>query len=243
MRTILALHCMLASGAAWRGVQGAMPETRLVCPDLPGHGHAAPWDAARPFMDQAVEIAWAAVPPGAFDLIGHSYGGCVALRLLAEAPDRIRSLTLVEPVMFAAAEPALQAANRTEMAPVDAAMEAGDRDAAARAFTGRWGDGSAWDALPDRRRAYIRNRIHLIAASAPGIVADVHTILSRLPADPPPVTIVTRRDPPAVVAGVAAGLRARLPGARIVEAGAGHMIPVEAPEALAEQLRAAIAGT
>ena len=232
---------MLASGAAWRGVREAMPEARLVCPDLPGHGNAAPWSPSTDLMDEAVQVAWAAAPVEAFDVIGHSYGGCVALRMLADAPTRIRSLTLVEPVMFAAASPGLRAANDAAMAPFDAALRAGDRDAAARIFTAQWGEGTDWDALPARHRDYIRDRIHLIAAAEPGIVADVHGVLARLPEAPPPVTLVARHLPPALVAGIAAGLAGRLAGARIVEVGTGHMIPMQTPDALANVLREGLA--
>ena len=224
---------MLASAAAWRGVARALDGARLTCPDLPGHGCAPDWDGERPYMDAAAEVALTSAPEGRFDLLGHSYGGCVALRLLADHPGRIRSLVLVEPVMFAAAAPALREAQRRGQAPYAAAMARGDREAAARAFTGAWGGGGDWDALPDRQRAYIRDRIHLVAASSAGIVDDAHDVLDRLPAAPPPVRIVTRADPPAIVEGIAQGLAARLRGARVARLGRGHMIPMEAPEDLA----------
>ncbi|WP_299816285.1 alpha/beta fold hydrolase [uncultured Jannaschia sp.] len=241
MRTILALHCLLASGASWRGLQEAMPDARLVCPDLPGHGAATAWDPSGDFMDEAAAIAWATAPDGPFDLLGHSFGGCVALRMLADAPDRIRSLALVEPVMFAAGDRRVRAANRAAMESVEATLRAGDRDGAARGFARLWGDGADWNTVPARRRDYLSDRIHLLAAAGPGIVEDVHAILPRLPADPPPVTLVTRRNPPAIVAGIADGLRERIAGMRIVRIGSGHMIPMEAPGALADVLRASLA--
>ena len=235
MRQVLALHCMLASGRAWRGVQATLPDARLTCPDLPGHGAAPDW-TGEPYMDQAVRIAMEAAPAGAFDLIGHSFGGCTALRLLVEHPDRVRSLTLVEPVMFAAAPPDLRAAQRDGMTGYRAALAAGDRDGAARAFTADWGDGGGWDAMSERQRDYIAARIHLVAASGPGIADDVHGLLPRLPAEGPPVSIVVREDPPAVVAGIADGLVARMPGARVARIGRGHMIPMTDAEALARHL-------
>ena len=36
----------------------------------------------------------------AFHLVGHSYGGAVALKLALTQPQRVRSLTLIEPVVF-----------------------------------------------------------------------------------------------------------------------------------------------
>ncbi len=235
MRQVLALHCMLASSAAWRGVQAALPAARLICPDLPGHGRAASAEGV-PFMDVALELVLDASPDGLFDVVGHSYGGCLALRLLVDHPGRVRSLTLVEPVMFAAADPGLQASEARRMEACDAALRAGDRDAAARVFTALWGDGTPWDKVPERTRTAIRARIHLVAQSGPGIMEDVHDILPRLPAGAPRVMIVTRTDPLPIVAGIAEGLAARLQGARVTRLGRGHMIPMEVPEALADML-------
>lgn len=237
MRSVLALHCMLAAGAAWRGVQAALPEATLICPDLPGHGRAPDWDGG-PFMDQALKLALDAAPQGAFDLVGHSYGGCVAMRLMADRPHRVRSLTVIEPVMFAAASPPLRAAQQAGMAAFRAALDAGDRDAAARAFTATWGNGDGWDTMAERQRTYIRDRIHLIAASGPGIADDVHGVLDRLPRDARPVSIVIQRDAPAIVAGIADGLVARMPQARIARIGSGHMIPLTDAADLAMHLRA-----
>lgn len=226
---------MLASGAAWRGVQAALPAARLTCPDLPGHGRGPSPDGS-PFMDLALASALAAAPEGAFDVVGHSYGGCLALRLLVEHPDRIRSLALIEPVMFAAADAGLRAGEADRMAGYHAAWDAGDRDEAARVFTGFWGDGTPWEELPERTREAIRARIPLVAQSGPGIGEDVHGILPRLPADPPPVLIVTRTDPPPILQGIVDGLTARLSDARVTRLGRGHMIPMEVPEALADRL-------
>lgn len=70
---------------------------RLVVPDRPGHGaSAAP---GRP-DDAEVDGAWVAdlLGDGAH-LVGHSFGGCVALAAAARRPDAVRSLTLIEPGM------------------------------------------------------------------------------------------------------------------------------------------------
>ncbi|MEM7711006.1 MAG: alpha/beta fold hydrolase, partial [Pseudomonadota bacterium] len=68
MRSVLALHCGLASGAAWKPLAAALPEAALTCPDLPGHGAAPDWDASRDFQDQALELALAAMPDGPADV-------------------------------------------------------------------------------------------------------------------------------------------------------------------------------
>ena len=70
---------------------------QLIVPDRPGHG-ASP-APGRP-DDAEADGAWVAdlLGDGAH-LVGHSFGGCVALAAAARRPDAVRSLTLIEPGM------------------------------------------------------------------------------------------------------------------------------------------------
>lgn len=236
---ILALHCMLASGGAWKGV-AARIDRPLLTPDLPGHG-AAP-DAPGPYMDDAVRIAWDAAPEGAFDLLGHSFGACVGLRMMAERPDRIRRAVLVEPVMFAAADPSARDAYVASMGGYADAMERGDPDAALRAFHAVWGAGDL-DALPGRAVAYMRDRIHLVAAGGPAIVEDAHGVLDRLPGEVP-VTVVLGAPRLPIMAAIRDGLARRMPQAQARDVrGAGHMAPLTHAAAVAGIVRHAFGPT
>ena len=69
----------------------------MVVPDRPGHGRSpAP---GRP-DDAEADGEWVAdlLGDGAH-LVGHSFGGCVALAAAARRPEAVRSLTLIEPGM------------------------------------------------------------------------------------------------------------------------------------------------
>ncbi|MET0406685.1 MAG: alpha/beta fold hydrolase [Cystobacter sp.] len=70
---------------------------RLVVPDRPGHGLSG--DPGRP-DDAEADGAWVAdlLEDGAH-LVGHSFGGCVALAAAARRPQAVRSLTLIEPAL------------------------------------------------------------------------------------------------------------------------------------------------
>jgi pimeloyl-ACP methyl ester carboxylesterase len=76
----------------------AMQGFQLLVPDRPGHGKSP--SPGRP-DDAAADGEWAAELLGdSAHLIGHSFGGCVALAAASRRPAAVRSLTLIEPAML-----------------------------------------------------------------------------------------------------------------------------------------------
>ena len=216
---------MLAAGSAWRGVAAHL-DRPLLRPDLPGHGRT-PYGGGD-WMAEAVAVARAAGEPP-FDVIGHSIGGCVALALMAEG--LVRRAVLVEPVMFAAADPVARAAHEAEMAPYAAARAAGDADGMLAAFHGLWGD-APLSALPEAAQGYMRDRVHLVTETAPAIVDDRDGVLDRLPDLPVTLALGERAAP--VMHAVRDGLASRLPRMEVrMIAGASHMAPLTHPEEMA----------
>ncbi len=81
-------------GAAWNftELQPHLHGRRLIIPDLPGHGGSSPLPATttlRGFAD-----ALAPLLDGATDVLGHSLGGVVALRLAERHPALVRRLVV-----------------------------------------------------------------------------------------------------------------------------------------------------
>ena len=219
--------------------------------DLPGHGRSADWDGVSDI--QGVSTAMAvdlleAEGAGPADIIGHSFGGTVAIRLAVERPDLVRSLVLIEPVFFAVAvqdRPELQVQDDAHMRAYRTALQAGDRMAAAKAFTSIWGDGRGWDSMPAAQRNALAARIHLIDAGAPAIYGDCAGILSggKLAGITCPVLLIRGGDSPEAVAAINDGLARRIPQAQqIAIAGAGHMVPITHPTEVAEVVRAFLQG-
>ncbi len=69
----------------------------LVLPDRPGHGQSP--RQGREDFERDAELVGPLLGTGAH-LVGHSYGGIVALYMAARRPGVVRSLTLIEPPAF-----------------------------------------------------------------------------------------------------------------------------------------------
>ncbi len=233
-RPALAIHCSLASSGAWAGVAERLAD-RLVLTafDLPGHGQSADWPGEGDFLALATRIA-ASFIETPIDLIGHSFGAVTALNLAIAAPEAVRTLTLIEPVLFAAARGHPEwAAHEREMAGFEAAMAAGDAEAAAEAFTRVWGTGIDWSRMSARSRADIARRIGLVSAGHKAHYEDSGGILEpgALESLEMPVLLIRGDRSPAIIERIAEEIAARLPDVGVATVpGAGHMVPITHPD-------------
>lgn len=226
-RPALALHCMMASAAYWGAIAERLDgRVDLRGFDMPGHGRSPDW---RPngvdYHTATTRIAAAAIDRP-MDLIGHSIGGTIALRIAVAAPDAVRSLTLIEPVLFAAA-----GATQGAGADPDTLGEA----EAARRFLREWGE-QGYDDLPPPVQAAIRRQIRLVAESNQVLNHDGAGILrpGGLEGIGAPVMLISGGDSPPVVHAIAEALAARLPDVAVAGVpGAAHMLPMTHPDQVA----------
>lgn len=228
-RPAIALHCMMGSGAYWGiAAEELGGQLDLRAPDLPGHGRSPDWQPGELDYHTLVTRQVAAMIDRPLDLIGHSLGATVALRIAVGAPHAVRSLTLIEPVLFAAAPDAAQSASMEEMARVYAA---GDVVGATRIFLSEWGvPGTDIDAIgPDH--PFVR-QIGIVAETNGVLARDAANILrpDGLEGIDAPVLILRGAKSPDVIGAISEALAARLPdvGQAIVP-GAGHMLPITHP--------------
>jgi pimeloyl-ACP methyl ester carboxylesterase len=162
---VIALHCSGSSAKQWRSLSQRLAGRHPTwCPDLVGSGGNGHWHGERPFglADEAAAIVSVIdTLPGAVHLIGHSYGGAVALRVARERPGRIASLSLYEPValhVLSSAGPAgHEAFDRIKAlaALIDRTVLAGDRRAAARRFVEYWSPPGTWAGLSEQAQAEV----------------------------------------------------------------------------------------
>lgn len=249
-RRALALHCTMAFGGAWAGLAKALPDLTLIAPDMPSHGRSADWDEQSDFSDTVYAASLGAMDTTPVDVIGHSFGAVTALRLAVAHPERVRSLTVIEPVFFAIARqdaPETLDQHDVHAKPFQDAMQAGDRETAARAFNRMWSvDAPKWDSMPERTRAAMIRAIHVVPDTHAFLYDDTCGLLgpTGLAACRVPALILRGEHAHPAITATNSGLAARMPNATSgVIAGAGHMAPISHPPAVADALRPFLAMT
>ena len=250
-RPVLALHCSLAHSGAWAGLAEQLTGVTITAIDQLGHGRAADWDGKSDLHSEvtrsSVVMAESLGNGAPVDLIGHSFGGTVALRIALERPDLVRSLTLVEPVIFAAAksagDPAYAPFRAEHLAFADLVRQ-GMRHQAAAVFHGQWGMGNRLADLPPKTQSYMIDRIHFIVAQNPVLLEDAAGLLRYMGLESLgiPVLLIDGALSPPIINAVQTELMRRLPMARrLTVPGAGHMVSITHPTAFAPVVQAHLA--
>jgi len=233
-RPALAIHCTLGNSKLW--TEALMPLAAKISAvgfDQPGHGQSAPWrgdpSASGAFQTLVTRIA-ASFIERPVDLIGHSFGASVALRIAVGAPEAVRSLTLIEPVLFAAlpeSDPEWIAL-RQKQDHFEAMMAAGDHETAARGFMRDWGTGQPWDSYTETQRARFIAAMPMVENISRANFEDPAGIAREggIEGIDAPVMILHGDRSPPTMPRVAEAIAARLPDVGVAcIAGAGHMLP------------------
>ena len=93
-RVVLIHGAVLGGRECWRAQRPLTERWTLLAPDRPGHGESP--DARQDFEPEGSLIAEQLLTEPVH-LVGYSYGAIVAMLAAAARPDRVRSLTVIEP--------------------------------------------------------------------------------------------------------------------------------------------------
>ena len=234
---VVLLHGSASDSRQWRSLTGWLSgRHRVVAPDLPGYGASAVAgveesslqaiaDRLRPILVQNAPV----------HLVGHSFGGAVALKAACLFPGHVRSLTLIEPVAVGAlwtargASTAESRAFRAAVASSATALGEGDAWTAMRLFIDFWNGEGAWERTSFRLRQFLAAQVGQVHRDYAAVAADV-TTENDLAGVVCPVLSLRGGLSPAVTAAVADHLSQTLPFLRHIEVdGAGHMLPLTDP--------------
>lgn len=238
------LHCSLAHSGAWAGMAAQLDDLLMMTAfDKPGHGQSGAWDDSLEMQTQTAAMAIDLMQDRPMHMIGHSFGACVGLRIAVERPDLVRSLVMIDPslvAMIRSENPDAPTDDEQVMVGFSEAMARGDRETAARVFTAAWGDGRPWQTLSQRSRDDLVARVHLIEANNASLRDDEAGLLQPgvLESLTMPVLLIQGGNTAKDVGMIVDGFERRIPNTRrVVVAGAGHMVPITHPEAVAREIR------
>jgi pimeloyl-ACP methyl ester carboxylesterase len=239
---VVLLHCSASSGGQWRALWDQLQERfRVIAPDLYGYGASDPWSGCGP-----ITLAAEAEPVAALiarcrepvHLVGHSYGGAVALRLALDRPERLRSFTLIEPVAFhllrqlSGPDAGLYEEIRALADAVLSAGLSGDYRRGMARFVDYWNGPGSWARLPEDQQLTLCRGITKIILDFRATIAE-ETPLEAYRRIGAPTLVLRGECSPATTRRIAELLARALPAARLrTVAGAGHMLPLSHREAV-----------
>ncbi|GAA0504306.1 alpha/beta hydrolase [Pigmentiphaga daeguensis] len=204
-------------------------EVTAALPDgIRGHGVDLPaLETVEELADHVLREA-----PERFWLGGFSFGGYVAMAMLERAPERVQGIALI--CSGPAADTPAQVAKRHEA--IAGARQGNYVETAAASTAPFHPDSLARPELLGRRRAIVQ------AYGAPRYVAHCSACIARpdrtalLDGSRPTLLVTTTHDK-VVAPAILERLAAAVPGSRLETlAGAGHLLPMEQPAALAKVL-------
>ena len=235
---LIVIHGSMSSHRQWQSLAERLRDRyRLIVPDLlmsdPGSRNLGAFTFANDcaFIGELVDAN-----PGAH-LLGHSYGGVVAIKAALGQRDTLGSLILMEPSCFhllkQEGQPEYDEIIR--LRDVQHEQEArGDAAQAARAFIEYWIGPAGWEAMPERRKELMTLGLPKLNEDWPGTLDD-HTRLADYRSLSLPTLLMRAKDTRAPSFRIAELLRSALPNPAFVEiASGGHMSPLTNPEPVNE---------
>ena len=225
--------------AAWRRVTERLGERyQCLAVNPAGYPGTDRFEADRPMtMKDEAEAVAAIIEPldGPAHLVGHSYGGGVALELVLMHPSRFATLTLIEPAVYTLLAPAGESALAADVEGVNRRyiemVGAGEHEPALALYIDYYNGGSgAWERLPQTAQARLLDIAQTIAtALAANHLSDI--ALDDLATIAVPTLVVAGAVTDRVHARLAEIIAAAIPGTRFERVeGAGHMVSLTHPE-------------
>jgi pimeloyl-ACP methyl ester carboxylesterase len=234
---VVLVHSSVSGNRHWKKLGTLLGDRyRVLAPNLTGYGATPPWHGDRPLtVDDAAAVVLAVCAPleGPIRLVGHSWGGALALATAHLLGPKVSHLALYEPMLrgLLAAHGRHEAWLETEAMYMDVRRfaAAGRWHDLGRRFTDYFSGEGAWDATPSARQdavaAAIPPNVHEWDAASPPIAADAFGGITAQ------VLLLCGSATRRALRDTADVLHQRFPHWQYEDvAGCGHMAPLSEPE-------------
>lgn len=160
-QTVMMIHSGGFTSRQWRKLGELLaPPFAVRAPDLIGYGQSGPWPDGEPFhFRQDVDLLESLLGDEPAHLVGHSYGGFLALQLALRRPELVRSIAAYEPVAFGVLDEAEDADALAGLSGVKRTWEpdaSGADESWLRGFVEWWNGRGAWERLNEETRGAFR---------------------------------------------------------------------------------------
>jgi pimeloyl-ACP methyl ester carboxylesterase len=242
---VVLLHSSGSTPRQWRDlVEILRRDFRVLGVEFYGHGLRDDWAHERrmTLADEAKLTETLMHLTGGAHLVGHSYGGAVALKLASMYPDLVRSVVAYEPVLLRlVVEDTAHPQPGQEVLRMARAMRErladGEAGLAARGFVEFWSGPGAWQQMPSHAQQSLQVRMPSVMRHFDAVFAEpfVREQMAHLPM---PLLFLTGGRTVPVALRIAQLLRASLPLAEHEELpGMGHMGPITHAKTVNERVR------
>jgi pimeloyl-ACP methyl ester carboxylesterase len=232
---VLLLHSSGMSSRQWKSLSHVIGRThRVIAPDLLGSGDNPPWPPDQPFdLAQDVDVIEQLVRSlgQTVHVVGHSYGGLLAVTLARRVPMLIRSLAAYDPVAFgvlvaASDQEGLADLERAGRNPVFTDARVGGSDAWFEVFVDYWNGPGAWRGMSDSGRESFLRVGRKVFLEVMSLIRDQTPGSAYANVEAPALFLGGELSPPAA-RRVVALLAKAFPNGRLLQVhGAGHMGPL-----------------
>ena len=243
---VLLIHCSAASRSEWRSLSDVLGrEFRAIATDQWGCGESPSWSGRNAFTlaDEAAPIVDIMERVGRpMHLVGHSYGGGVALRVARERRALTRSLTLIEPSCFhllrngGDKDEAFFAEIAKVAAGVSESISNGDLWGGMAKFVDYWDHAGAWDEMPYNSRIKLCQRLHKVSLDFHALFEEQANLETYAALDVSTL-ILCGQHSPGPSRRIVEMLTEIMPRAKLSQVpGAGHMSPLTHPGVINDQI-------
>lgn len=236
---VVLLHSSVAGAGQWRRLMEDLSDRfHLIALNLYGYGGTRPWEMprAQTLQDQA-ELLREILPDQhcKFSIIGHSFGGSVAMKAAALFGDRVERLVLIEPNPFYL----LAQGDRPDAFAEAKALRGcikenggnGNWEAAAAVFADYWTGEGSWDSMPEERRIKFAQALKPNYHEWDAVMNECTTLAQWVSKLPSQTTVISAKDTVNSINQIVDLMKQVCTGWRFeqLERG-GHMAPLTAPD-------------